>query len=382
LTSPDCPDGRTAPSRILIVIGTRPEAIKMASVIAELRARQDVECVVCSTGQHGSMLTETLEDLGYAPDQRLDIMDASRAPARNLSVALHRLDEAIAAYGPDWVLVQGDTTSAAAGALAAFLRKVKVGHIEAGLRTGTAWDPFPEEAHRRMISTVATLHFAPTQEARDNLLRENIRAADILVTGNTVIDALYAMRERLKVEPLTSRLTREFGWLDRTRRTLLVTAHRRENVGAGLQRLCDALMRLAQRSDVEIVFPVHLNPAVRVPVRTHLEGIPHVHLLEPQPYSSFVHLMTRAHLLLTDSGGIQEECTALGRPALVVRDTTERGDGVRSGTTKLIGSETDQIVSEVTRLLDDASAHEAMSRASGVFGDGTAGRRIVESLFS
>ncbi len=382
MTSPDCPDGRTAPSRILIVIGTRPEAIKMASVIAELRARQDVECVVCSTGQHGSMLTETLEDLGYAPDQRLDIMDASRAPARNLSVALHRLDEAIAAYGPDWVLVQGDTTSAAAGALAAFLRKVKVGHIEAGLRTGTAWDPFPEEAHRRMISTVATLHFAPTQEARDNLLRENIRAADILVTGNTVIDALYAMRERLKVEPLTSRLTREFGWLDRTRRTLLVTAHRRENVGAGLQRLCDALMRLAQRSDVEIVFPVHLNPAVRVPVRTHLEGIPHVHLLEPQPYSSFVHLMTRAHLLLTDSGGIQEECTALGRPALVVRDTTERGDGVRSGTTKLIGSETDQIVSEVTRLLDDASAHEAMSRASGVFGDGTAGRRIVESLFS
>lgn len=382
MTSPDCPDGRTAPSRVLIVIGTRPEAIKMASVIAELKARQDVECVVCSTGQHGSMLTETLEDLGYAPDQRLDIMDASRAPARNLSVALQRLDEAIAAYGPDWVLVQGDTTSAAAGALAAFLRKVKVGHIEAGLRTGTAWDPFPEEAHRRMISTVATLHFAPTQEARDNLLRENIRAADILVTGNTVIDALYAMRERLKVEPLASRLTREFGWLDRTRRTLLVTAHRQENVGAGLQRLCDALMRLAQRSDVEIVFPVHLNPAVRTPVRTHLEGIPHVHLLEPQPYSCFVHLMTQAHLLLTDSGGIQEECTALGRPALVVRDTTERGDGVRSGTTKLIGSKTDQIVSEVTRLLDDASAHEAMSRASGVFGDGAAGRRIVESLFS
>lgn len=376
-------DGRATPVRILIVIGTRPEAIKMASVVAALKARRDVDCLVCSTGQHGAMLAETLADLGYAPDVGLDIMDVSRTLAEGLSAALLRLDEVIAAYGPDWVLVQGDTTSAAAGALAAFLRKVKVGHIEAGLRTGVAHAPFPEETYRRMISTVATLHFAPTQAARENLLRENIRAADIRVTGNTVIDALYAMRDRLKVEPLASRLDREFAWLGGdARRTLLVTAHRRENFGAGLRRLCDALLQLARRTDVEIVFPVHRNPAVRTPVQELLGARPHVHLLEPQSYSRFVHLMTRAHLLVTDSGGIQEECAALGRPALVIRDTTERQEGISTGTTRLIGTETERIVSEVARLLDDAAAHDAMARASSAYGDGAAGRRIAEALFA
>jgi len=374
------PARRAGPLRIFIVIGTRPEAIKMASVIAALRSRRDVECRVCSTGQHGLMLTRTFEDLGYAPDQSLDILDAGRTLAGNLSVALQRLDEALAAYAPDWVLVQGDTTSAAAGAMAAFLRKVRVGHVEAGLRTGISADPFPEEAYRRMISTVTTLHFAPTQQARENLLRENIRAGDILVTGNTVIDALFAMRTRLNEEPLASQLEREFNWLDSRRRILLVTAHRRENQGAGLRHLCEALLQLAHRSDIEIVFPVHSSPVVHQPVRALLEARPHIHLLEPQPYSRFIHLMTIAYLVLTDSGGIQEECTALGRPAFVIRDTTERAEGIQAGATRLIGCSPAQIVSEVTRFFDDASVGHNRLQASATFGDGSAGRRIVESL--
>jgi UDP-N-acetylglucosamine 2-epimerase (non-hydrolysing) len=374
----DLSDRKSA--RILVVIGTRPEAIKMAGVVNALKARNDVEWMVCSTGQHKTMLTDILVDLGYQADVDLGIMGAASTLSDVAALAMQRLDGVLASYQPDWVLVQGDTTTAFAGALAAFYRKIKVGHVEAGLRTGNRYSPFPEEVNRKLITAVASLHFVPTETARQNLLQEGVPEADIKLTGNTVIDGLLATRERAMSEPLRGEIEREFDWLRPGRRLILVTGHRRENFGEGFRQICQGLARIAEREDIEVVYPVHLNPNVRGPVTEILGNRSRIHLIEPLSYTRFVYLMSRAHILLTDSGGIQEEAASIDRPALVMRDTSERPEAIQAGAVKLVGTDADRIVAEVNRLLDDPAAYAAMTGKVNPYGDGTAGRQIVEAL--
>ncbi len=367
--------------RILTVFGTRPEAIKLAPVIRELRRRPRIASKVCVTAQHRDMLDQVLEPFGIAPDHDLNLMKKDQALPDLAASVLLRLAPIFESEKPDWVIVQGDTTTAAIAALCAFYHRAKVAHVEAGLRSHDKWQPFPEEINRRIAGIVADMHFAPTEQSKQNLLREGVPESRVKVTGNTIIDAL----QRIRCLPWDSEtLGESAGFLkSRDTRLILVTAHRRENFGEPINRICHALRTLAETyPDVRIMYPVHKNPNILEPVHRLLGKVQNVCLLPPIDYLSLVQLMKRSYVVLTDSGGIQEEAPALGVPALVLREVTERPEGVESGNVKLVGSDTQRIVSETRCLLDDPSEHLRMARAANPYGDGHAAERIASALES
>ncbi|MFH2103044.1 MAG: UDP-N-acetylglucosamine 2-epimerase (non-hydrolyzing) [Chloroflexota bacterium] len=365
--------------RVLSVFGTRPEAVKMAPIVRQLRQTPAVESFVCVTAQHRQMLDQVLDIYDIKPDIDLDLMRENQSLAELSAAIFSHLDPVLEQLDPDWVLVQGDTTTVAITALLAYYRKIRVGHVEAGLRTNDKWQPFPEEINRRVAGAVADLHFAPTEWARQNLLREGIPDDTILVTGNPVIDALQAAVASPEPSEVT-RLLERIGVTDTGRRLILVTAHRRENFGRPLEEICLALNELASRGDVEIVYPVHLNPHVQEPVRRLLGDVPHVTLLSPLDYLPWVHMMKHAYIVLTDSGGIQEEAPAFGVPVLVLREVTERPEGIEAGVARLVGADQAQILLEANRLLDDRDAYRAMAQVANPFGDGHSAERIVRGL--
>jgi UDP-N-acetylglucosamine 2-epimerase (non-hydrolysing) len=368
--------------KVLTVFGTRPEAIKLAPVIQRLGRDARFKCVTCVTSQHREMLDQVLGVFEIVPHYDLGLMTPGQSLVDVTAKVIQKVSEVIAAERPAIVLVQGDTTTTFAASLAAFYHRVPVGHIEAGLRTENKYQPFPEEINRRLTTVLADYHYAPTEVSRQNLLREGIDGRRILVTGNTGIDALLHAVDRVRQDGginnlLAPRLPDVNG-----KRLILVTAHRRESFGAPFEAICDALRQIAERNpDVTIVYPVHLNPNVQRPVLERLAGRPRIHLLEPLDYLSFIRMMDRAHLILTDSGGIQEEAPALGKPVLVLRNTTERPEAVEAGSARLIGTRTETITSAVQNLLDDVEAHAQMSRARNPFGDGHASERIASHLF-
>lgn len=362
----------------MVVFGTRPEAIKMAPVVAALRAAPGIRTRVVVTAQHRQMLDQVLELFGIVPDVDLDLMTPGQQLPDLFARILQGVSGVLSRERVDLLLVHGDTSTTLAAALAAFYARVPVGHVEAGLRTGDMQAPWPEEANRRLTAPLATLHFAPTGAARDNLLAEGVPAGQVHVTGNTVVDALLAVTARIDADAgLAQALAARFSFIDPARRLVLVTGHRRENFGAGFEQICLALRDLAQRGDTQVVYPVHLNPNVQGPVQRLLGDVAGAHLIEPQDYLPFVYLMGRAHLILTDSGGIQEEAPSLGKPVLVMRTTTERPEAVAAGTVRLVGTDRATIVAEATRLLDDADAHARMARAHNPYGDGQASARIA-----
>jgi UDP-N-acetylglucosamine 2-epimerase len=363
----------------MVVFGTRPEAIKMAPVVEALKATPGVETLVAVTAQHRQMLDQVLDLFRIVPDDDLDVMAPGQALPDLFGRILSGMSEVLARRRPDLVLVHGDTSTTLATALAAFYARIPIGHVEAGLRTGDLQAPWPEEANRRLTAPLANLHFAPTGQSQANLLAENVPAHSVHVTGNTVIDALLAVVGRISGDAaLASELAARFPFLDAGKRLVLVTGHRRENFGGGFEQICLALRDIAARDDVQVVYPVHLNPQVQEPVNRILAGIENVVLVAPQDYLPFVYLMSRAHLILTDSGGIQEEAPSLGKPVLVMRDTTERPEAVAAGTVRLVGTDRARITAEVFRLLDDADAHALMARAHNPYGDGKAARRIAD----
>lgn len=364
--------------KVLSIFGTRPEAIKMAPVVKELGKYSAIENVVCVTAQHRQMLDQVLSLFGIVPDYDLNLMQPNQSLAQLTAMALQELDVVLEREKPDWVLTQGDTTTAMVGALAAFYRKIKVGHVEAGLRTWDRFQPFPEEVNRKIADAVCDLHFAPTAESRENLLRESVNASSITVTGNTVIDALLEVAAK------------DYDWksgelaaVPTGKRIILVTAHRRENFGQPLYEICQALKEIADGfADVQIVYPVHLNPNVQQIVKAELGQIANVTLLQPLDYLPLVQLMKASTLVLTDSGGLQEEAPGLGKPVLVLREVTERPEGVTAGTVKLVGTDKNRIVAATMRLLTDADEYNRMARAVNPYGDGKASQRIVESLLA
>lgn len=367
--------------KVMCVFGTRPEAIKMAPVVAVLRDAPDIELVVCVTAQHRQMLDQVLSIFDIRPDIDLNVMKPGQDLYDVTSSILLKMREALLDQRPDWVLVHGDTTTTLAVSLAAFYQRIPVGHVEAGLRTRDIYSPWPEEANRRVASVVAKRHFAPTASARDNLLAEAVPADAITVTGNTVIDAVLDVRRRIDAsETLRASLDAGLPAAVPGRRLILVTGHRRESFGSGFEDICKALRTLAARGDVQIVYPVHLNPNVMEPVNRILGGVDGVELIEPLDYLPFVRLMSRASLIITDSGGVQEEAPSFGIPVLVMRDTTERPEAVDAGTVRLVGSDAGRIVREAERLLDDPDAHAEMARAHNPYGDGLAAPRILEAL--
>jgi UDP-N-acetylglucosamine 2-epimerase (non-hydrolysing) len=423
--------------RVLSVFGTRPEAVKMAPVVRLLRRTPSVDSFVCVTAQHRQMLDQVLGLFEIHPDFDLDLMREDQSPAELSARIFTGLDPVLADLKPDWVLVQGDTTTVAITSLLAYYRRIRVGHVEAGLRTHDKWQPFPEEINRRVAGVTADLHFAPTDWARDNLLREGVDEKIVVVTGNPVIDALHTVAEQSEPEEVSQLLaklgissvvarSRAIGDAaspssphviarggrpaaisssgegvahvpraersevqgspapqarnDMDQKLILVTAHRRESFGQPLEDICRALKTLAARGDIEIVYPVHLNPNVKGPVYRLLGDVEHITLLPPMDYLPLVHMMKRATLVLTDSGGIQEEAPAFGVPTLVLREVTERPEGVQAGTLKLVGTDTTRILGEANRLLDDPAAYAAMAKAANPFGDGHAAERIVAAL--
>lgn len=364
--------------KILSVFGTRPEAVKMAPVVRQLTQTPSIEARVCVTAQHRQMLDQVLNLFQIQPDYDLNLMREDQSLAELSAAIFEHLDPVLEDFRPDWVLVQGDTTTVAITALLAYYRKIRVGHVEAGLRTHDKWQPFPEEINRRVAGVTADLHFAPTAWARQNLLNEGIPENLIVVTGNPVIDALQFVSkqtEPAETKDLISRLG-----INTNHRLILVTAHRRENFGKPLEAICSAIKELAGRGDVDLLYPVHLNPNVQEPVHRILNGVPHVTLISPLDYLPLVHLMKHAALILTDSGGIQEEAPAFGVPVLVLREVTERPEGVEAGTLKLVGTNTQRILQEANRLLDNPAAHEVMAKAANPFGDGHAAEGIVRAL--
>jgi UDP-N-acetylglucosamine 2-epimerase (non-hydrolysing) len=367
---------------ILFVFGTRPEAIKLAPLIKELHRAGGDAVRVCVTGQHREMLAQVLRLFDIVPDVDLDLMQVDQDLASVAAAVVAKVGEVLRESRPRLVIVQGDTTSAFAAGLAAFYAGVDVAHVEAGLRSGDPSAPWPEEVNRRLLSVVASVHFAPTDDARDNLLREGVDPAQVHVTGNTVVDALRTATAAIETDAeLRGRLESGFTFLDRARRLILVTGHRRESFGAPFEAMCHAFADIArEHREVELVYPVHLNPHVQEPVRRILGETDRVHLIAPVDYLAFVHLMTRCEFILTDSGGVQEEASSLGKPVLVMRDTTERAEAVRSGNARLIGTQRETIVSEARLLLRDDEHRERMSRPSAVFGDGKAAVRIAEIL--
>lgn len=366
-------------AKILFVFGTRPEAIKLCPVVLHLKTNADFDIRVCVTAQHRGLLDQVLQVFHVVPDHDLDLMLPGQTLFQSTSRILTGLEPIMDEERPDLVLVQGDTTTTLAGALAAFYQRIPVGHIEAGLRTGDLYQPFPEEANRLLTSRLAVLHFAATGWAADNLIREGIPRQTIAVTGNTGIDAVLYVRDLLEQGVLDGG---DWNFIDPSRKLIVVTAHRRESIGAGFDRICRALARLAQRPDVQIVFPVHPNPNVQDAVNRHLRGVPNIFLLPPVSYVPFVDLMRRAYLLITDSGGIQEEGPSLGKPILVLRDKTERPEAVEAGTVRLVGSDENRIVDESARLLSDVREYTSMSRVHNPYGDGRASQRISDLILS
>ncbi|PLR34287.1 UDP-N-acetylglucosamine 2-epimerase (non-hydrolyzing) [Chimaeribacter californicus] len=368
--------------KVLTVFGTRPEAIKMAPLVHALAQDEAFEAKVCVTAQHREMLDQVLRLFDIEPDFDLNIMRPGQGLTEITCRILEGLKPVLEAFRPDVVLVHGDTTTTMATSLAAFYQRIPVGHVEAGLRTGDLFSPWPEEANRKLTGTLATWHFAPTENSRRNLLGESTPESRIVVTGNTVIDALLWVRDRiLGNAELVGELARRYAFLDNNKKLILVTGHRRESFGGGFERICTALAEIARRHpDVQVVYPVHLNPNVSEPVNRILSGIGNIFLIEPQDYLPFVYLMDRAYLILTDSGGIQEEAPSLGKPVLVMRDTTERPEAVDAGTVRLVGTDMAKIVQEVTRLLTDDNEYHAMSRAHNPYGDGHACQRILHAL--
>lgn len=367
--------------RVLSVLGTRPEAIKMAPVVQALAASTKLESKVCVTAQHREMLDQALALFAICPDFDLNLMRPNQDLTSLTCGVLQGMCTVLQTWRPEIILVHGDTATAMATSLAAYYAKIPVAHVEAGLRTQDKYAPWPEEINRRMADVLADVHFAPTAQARENLLREGISAEQIHVTGNTVIDALLSVVAQIrKDEHLQAQLAAQFDWLDANKRLILVTGHRRENFGAGFEEICMALRDLALREDVQIVYPVHLNPHVQAPVRRLLGGLDAVRLIPPLEYLPFVYLMDRAFLLLTDSGGIQEEAPSLGKPVLVMRTVTERPEAVAAGTVRLVGSSRTAIVRETSRLLDEDAAYQAMTTAHNPYGDGQAAQRICAIL--
>jgi UDP-N-acetylglucosamine 2-epimerase (non-hydrolysing) len=370
--------------RVLSVFGTRPEAVKMAPVVIALREAPQVDSRVCVTAQHRQMLDQVLNIFGIIPDIDLDLMRPNQSLAEITAAIFTGLDPVLGSIKPDWVLVQGDTTTVMATSLLCYYHRIRVGHVEAGLRTGDKWQPFPEEINRRVASVVTDLHFAPTETSRQNLLRENIPAERIVVTGNPVIDALQYVARQSPDEQTIS-LIRQIGLAEpglAGPRLVFVTAHRRENFGEPLEAICAALCTLSEiyGDDIRIVYPVHLNPNVQEPVYRLLKNVPNIFLLPPLDYLPMVHLMKRATVVLTDSGGLQEEAPSLGVPVLVMRQVTERPEGVEAGTVRLVGTDDALIVRESRRLLDDPQAHAAMASAINPYGDGHAAQYIVDAL--
>lgn len=366
--------------KVLAIFGTRPEAIKMAPVVKALAQAPNVSSTVAVTAQHREMLDQVLKLFDIVPDHDLDIMKPGQGLHEITSNVLIGLKPVLQPVRPDLVLVHGDTTTTLAASLAAYYDRIPVGHVEAGLRTGDIYSPWPEEINRKVTGAITRLHFAPTEKSRQNLLREGVPDAHVHVTGNTVIDALLDVVARLEQDPQASAtLDRQLG-IDPARRLILVTGHRRESFGGGFERICDALRRVAGRQDVHIIYPVHLNPNVIGPVKERLGDIANISLIAPQDYLPFVHLMRRADVILTDSGGVQEEAPSLGKPVLVMRDTTERPEAVEAGTVKLVGTDSDLIVTWINRLLDDPAAYNAMAKAHNPYGDGLAAGRIRDAI--
>lgn len=368
--------------KILTVFGTRPEAIKMAPLALALAADERFDAKVCVTGQHREMLDQVLELFDIRPEFDLNIMKPGQDLTDVSTAILQGMKSVFSDFKPDMVLVHGDTATTFATSLAAYYQQIPVAHVEAGLRTGNLYSPWPEEGNRKLTGALAQLHFAPTTNSRDNLLKEGIPASRIVVTGNTVIDALLDVMKRLdEDQELYAKAAEPGAFLDPARKLILVTGHRRESFGGGFERICQALMEVAQQHpEVDIVYPVHLNPNVREPVNRLLSGIGNIYLIEPLDYLPFVHMMSRAHIILTDSGGIQEEAPSLGKPVLVMRDTTERPEAVAAGTVKLVGSDTANIVRELNKLLLDQEAYKTMSFAHNPYGDGRACQRIIDTL--
>ena len=370
--------------KILHVFGTRPEAIKMAPVVKAFEGSTQFESKVCVTAQHREMLDQVLKLFEIMPDYDLDLMKTGQTLNDVTIGILTKLKPVLLEFKPDLVLVHGDTATTFAASLAAYYEKIDVGHVEAGLRTGDIYAPWPEEINRRLTGGIARFHFAPTENAKRNLINEGVSDSQIFVTGNTVIDALISVKEKLDSDTkLASDSASKFSNIDLSKKLILITGHRRENFGSGFENICKALAELAlDRQDVELVYPVHLNPNVQSPVHKYLADIENIHLIEPIEYVPFVYLMSKAELILTDSGGIQEEGPSLGKPVLVMRDTTERPEAVAAGTVKLVGTDKFKIYQHVCRLLDDKSEYSKMSTASNPFGDGFASQKIISSLES
>ena len=378
----------------MLVFGTRPEAIKMAPLVKELQKhREEFETIVCVTGQHREMLDQVLKLFGIVPTYDLNIMKQGQDLYDVTARVLVGMRDVLKDAQPDVVLVHGDTTTSMAAALAAFYQQIAVGHVEAGLRTGNIYSPWPEEMNRQITGRIATYDFAPTPLSRDNLLKENVDAAKITVTGNTVIDALYLVVDKIKkdkkldaqLEAVLCNAGYDVNRLDGGRKLVLITGHRRENFGEGFIHMCTAIKDLTKKyPDVDFVYPMHLNPNVRKPIHEvfgeNLQGLGNMFFIEPLEYLSFVYLMEKSTIVLTDSGGIQEEAPGLGKPVLVMRDTTERPEALSAGTVKLVGTDYDKIVAEVSRLIDDSDYYDTMSKAVNPYGDGLACERIIEAL--
>ena len=368
--------------KVLSIFGTRPEAIKMAPLVKALNSAESIEAKVCVTAQHREMLDQVLDLFDIVPDYDLNIMK----PGQNLydvtTNILLGLKPILEEFKPDLVLVHGDTCTTLSASLAAFYQQIPVGHVEAGLRTGNLSSPWPEEGNRKLTSAITKLHFAPTETSKQNLLNEATNEADIIITGNTVIDALLQVVDKVQQdEELIASLKAKFPQLDENKKLILVTGHRRESFGGGFERICEALAEIAtNHPEAQVLYPMHLNPNVREPVNRILKNVDNVHLIEPQEYLPFVYLMNQAHIIVTDSGGVQEEAPSLGKPVLVMRDTTERPEAVDAGTVKLVGTDKNRIVNAVHELLTNSAEYEKMSRAHNPYGDGKACERIVKKI--
>ncbi|EJK2994339.1 UDP-N-acetylglucosamine 2-epimerase (non-hydrolyzing) [Vibrio cholerae] len=368
--------------KVLTVFGTRPEAIKMAPLVHALAIDERFEAKCCVTAQHREMLDQVLELFEITPDYDLNLMKAGQTLNEVTTRILLELKPVLEDFKPDVVLVHGDTATTFAASLAAYYEQIAIGHVEAGLRTGNIYSPWPEEANRKLTGALTKYHFAPTETSKLNLLQENYLEQNIFVTGNTVIDALLMVKEKIEQNAdLKAALAAQFPYLDENKKLILVTGHRRESFGGGFERICEALAQIAQlHPEVQILYPMHLNPNVREPVNRILGSVKNALLIEPQQYLPFIYLMDRAHIILTDSGGIQEEAPSLGKPVLVMRDTTERPEAVAAGTVKLVGTDVEKIVFNISTLLTDSEAYQAMSYAHNPYGDGKACQRILDSL--
>lgn len=367
--------------RILVIFGTRPEAIKMVPVIKALKENDNVITHVCVTAQHREMLDQVLELFSIVPDHDLNLMKTKQSLSNLTSSILMKLDKVINSFTPDLILVHGDTSTTFAASLSAYYNQIQIGHVEAGLRTGDLYSPWPEEANRKLTSVLTNYHFAPTKLSKQNLLDEGVDSKSIYITGNTVIDTLFITKKLIESNnSLIKKFDKKYSFIDKSKKLILVTGHRRESFGKGFERICDALIKIAKNDNVQILYPVHLNPNVQEPVNRKLKNSPNIFLIEPQDYLPFVYLMTQSYLILTDSGGIQEEAPSLGKPVLVMRDNTERPEAVTAGTVKLVGTDENKICLEVENLLNSKECYNKMGQAHNPYGDGNAASKIVEAI--